>query len=211
MKNDSLMKFESIAECSLWSILQYMYFWPALRDNWSLKTIFWSFMRVTILQRFYCKCSIMINEFDVFFLILIFDISHFTLSPQVTTFVVGLSHLLILLDSQYCKQYEPRSDCFQGVAVWSGFIVFTSSEVNLNLYLLVSSADNFCKQFGPRSGPTKCPAWSGSNLFHTQMVVPKEFFEKVDFEKKQQMRKRHEKFPRGKELIYMQQIVCLLG
>ena len=28
-----LMKVKSIAECSLWSILQY--FWPALSDNWS--------------------------------------------------------------------------------------------------------------------------------------------------------------------------------
>ena len=32
----------------------------------------------------------------------------------------------------------------------------------ITLCLLVSSADNFCKQFGPRSGPTKCWAWSGS-------------------------------------------------
>ena len=32
------MKVESIAECSLWSILQY--FWPALIDNWSWKPIF---------------------------------------------------------------------------------------------------------------------------------------------------------------------------
>ena len=31
--NGSLMKVESIAECSPWSILQY--FWPALSDNWS--------------------------------------------------------------------------------------------------------------------------------------------------------------------------------
>ena len=31
--NGSLMKVESIAECSPWSILQY--FWPALNDNWS--------------------------------------------------------------------------------------------------------------------------------------------------------------------------------
>ena len=36
MTNDSLMKVESIAECSPWSILQY--FWPALSDNWSWKT-----------------------------------------------------------------------------------------------------------------------------------------------------------------------------
>ena len=38
MTNDSLMKVESIAECSPWSILQY--FWPALCDNWSWKPIF---------------------------------------------------------------------------------------------------------------------------------------------------------------------------
>ena len=37
----------------------------------------------------------------------------------------------------------------------------------------VSSADNVCKQFGPRSGPTKCRAWSGSRLFETLMVFQK--------------------------------------
>ena len=38
MTNDSLMKVESIAECSPWSILQYI--WPALSDSWSWKTNF---------------------------------------------------------------------------------------------------------------------------------------------------------------------------
>ena len=37
MTNGSLMKVESIAECSPWSILQY--FQPALCDNWSWKPI----------------------------------------------------------------------------------------------------------------------------------------------------------------------------
>ena len=46
------------------------------------------------------------------------------------------------------------------------------------------SADNFCKQFGPRSGLIKCQAGSGSKLFDTLMVFLKEFLEKVDFEKK---------------------------
>ena len=36
-------------------------------------------------------------------------------------------------------------------------IVSVYSEI-LNLCLLVSSAGNLCKQFGPRSGPTKCQA-----------------------------------------------------
>ena len=38
MTNGSLMKVRRIAECSSCSILQY--FWPALSDNWSWKTIF---------------------------------------------------------------------------------------------------------------------------------------------------------------------------
>ena len=37
MTNGSLMKAESIAECSPWNILQN--FWPALSDNWSVKPI----------------------------------------------------------------------------------------------------------------------------------------------------------------------------
>ena len=45
------MKVESFAECSSWSILQYV--WPALRDNWSWKPIL-VFLRVAILERFYC-------------------------------------------------------------------------------------------------------------------------------------------------------------
>ena len=40
-KWNSLMKVESIAECSPWNILQY--FEPALSDNWSWKPIFYLF------------------------------------------------------------------------------------------------------------------------------------------------------------------------
>ena len=68
------------------------------------------------------------------------------------------------------------------------------------LYLLVSSADNFCKQFGPRSGPRKRLAWSGSNLFDTLMVFLEEFFEKVDFENNQQTTKKHENLRRGQRV-----------
>ena len=42
MKNGSLMKVESIAECSPWSILQY--FWPTLSDNRNWKPVFLFFM-----------------------------------------------------------------------------------------------------------------------------------------------------------------------
>ena len=49
----------------------------------------------------------------------------------------------------------------------------------LSLCLLMSSADNLCKQFGPRPGPTKCRACSGSKLFDTLMVFLKDFFKKL--------------------------------
>ena len=69
---------------------------------------------------------------------------------------------------------------------------------SLTLCLPVLSADNLCKQFGPRPGPTKHRALSGSKLFDALMVFLKEFFEKVDFEEKyQQMTKKREKLPRG--------------
>ena len=61
-------------------------------------------------------------------------------------------------------------------------------------------AENLCNQFEPKSGPTKCRAWSRSKLFYTLKVFFKEFFKKVDFEKKQQMTKSMKNYPRGKEL-----------
>ena len=48
----------------------------------------------------------------------------------------------------------------------------------------LSSADIHRRQFGPRSGPTECRSWSGSRLLDTLMVFLKEFFKKVNFEKK---------------------------
>ena len=44
----------------------------------------------------------------------------------------------------------------------------------------VSSADNnLCKQFGSRSGPPKCRAWSGSKLFDTDWWYSWIIFSKV--------------------------------
>ena len=52
----------------------------------------------------------------------------------------------------------------------------------------MSSTDNFCEQFGPRSGLTK----SESKLFDTLMLFLKKFFENDDFEKKTADDKTHE-------------------
>ena len=49
--------------------------------------------------------------------------------------------------------------------------------------LLVSSADNLCNKFGPRSGLTKRRALSGSKLFDTKLVFLKEYFLSFFFEK----------------------------
>ena len=44
------------------------------------------------------------------------------------------------------------------------------------------AADKRYKQFGPRSGPTKCRSWSGFKPFETLMVFLKQYFKKDDFE-----------------------------
>ena len=74
---------------------------------------------------------------------------------------------------------------------------------SLTLSLLTSSADNLCKQFVPRSGPTKHQPRSGSKLFDPLMIFLKVhvFFEKVDFEKKSADDKNTKHYQVGKELI----------
>ena len=78
-----------------------------------------------------------------------------------------------------------------------------SFQLLLTLYLQVLSADNFCKQFGPRSGPNKAQQNVRSDLDPnclTLMVFLKEFFKKVDFEKDKQKTKSMQNFAGGKEL-----------
>ena len=80
------------------------------------------------------------------------------------------------------------------------FLSFQVLEFILKFNSQVSSADNFCKQFEPRSDPTNCWAWSGSKLFDTLRVFPKEFFEKVYFEKISRRQKILKNYPEGKDL-----------
>ena len=64
-----------------------------------------------------------------------------------------------------------------------------SEQSDLYLFsLTMVFLDNLCKQFGPRSGPTKCLEPSCLTL----IVFLKEHFERVNFEKSQQTTKNHE-------------------
>ena len=72
----------------------------------------------------------------------------------------------------------------------------------LILYLLVSSADNFRKQFGPWSDPTERQAYPVSKLLKTLMVFPKEIFKKNVFDRNQQTTKSMKKYTGCRELIY---------
>ena len=73
------------------------------------------------------------------------------------------------------------------------------------LCLLVTSANNLCKQFRPRSGQTKRRARSESKLFDTLMIFLKEFFKKLDFEQKKLETKNHEKLPSMQRIKNKQQ------
>ena len=65
----------------------------------------------------------------------------------------------------------------------------------LILYLLVLPGDSICQQFGPRSGPMKCQARSGSKLFDTLILFLKEFWEKFILKNIQPTTKKHAKLP----------------
>ena len=67
----------------------------------------------------------------------------------------------------------------------------------LTLCLLVSSADNLGKQFGPRSGPTKRRAWSGSICLTLRSYSWKNFSKINDFEKNQQTTKNMKNYHPG--------------
>ena len=71
-------------------------------------------------------------------------------------------------------------------------------------FILLSSVDNLCKQFGPRSAPTEyrswsgfCWSWSGPKVFDTLgLMVLMKIIEKVNFEKKNsRWKEMHEKSP----------------
>ena len=49
---------------------------------------------------------------------------------------------------------------------------------------------------------TECQAGSGSNRFDTQMLLLKEFFEKVDFEKKSVDDIKVQKISQGAKILY---------
>ena len=86
------MKVISIAECSLWSILQY--FWPALSDNWSSKPFSVS-LRVAVLHRFYC--SVLFNSV---FLTIVFSLFTFFLLQNNVQYIGPDKHVKckILID-----------------------------------------------------------------------------------------------------------------
>ena len=66
----------------------------------------------------------------------------------------------------------------------------------LTLCLLVSSADNLCKKFGPRSGLTYRQAWSGSKRLTLWLYSWNDFSKKLILEKKSADAKKHAKLPK---------------
>ena len=54
----------------------------------------------------------------------------------------------------------------------------------------LSSADNLCKQFGPRLGLTKCLSCYGSKSFDILIVILKDFFFNLFLKKKKKKKKK---------------------
>ena len=64
-------------------------------------------------------------------------------------------------------------------SISQGFSQKVSTSCFVLICLPAMSADNLCKQFGPRSGPTKCQARSGSKLSDIPMVLIKSSIQSI--------------------------------
>ena len=67
------------------------------------------------------------------------------------------------------RQDKHRPACMAGQSDQCLWIVYYKQNFSIFTFSpLMSSANNLCKQFGLRPGPTKCWASSGSKVFDTQ-------------------------------------------
>ena len=74
----------------------------------------------------------------------------------------------------------------------------------------LSSAENLCKQFGPKSGLIECLSWSGSKPFDTLIVFLKEYFEKVILKKvgrRQQSMKNYQACEKSKWVSTIKEVL----
>ena len=119
---------------------------------------------------------------------------------RITTTITGINNLTfitgeMLATSCFSRKVAQLSRNLIGVNLH----IFRVKTVQLppllvsTFCLLVSSSDNVCTQFGLRSGLTKRRAWSGSNLFDTQMVFLEEYLKNGRFQKISRRQKKHAK------------------
>ena len=92
---------------------------------------------------------------------------------------------------EHFNSLKEKGNRFSEARIWNILIQVNTPFILLinSFYLLMPSADNLCKLFGPRSGTTKHWASSGSKMFDTY-DIPERIFQKVVIENNQQMTKK---------------------
>ena len=124
---------------------------------------------------------------------------------RIICYFIRISSIVSSLDnSAYPDQLRKLEE-----ASWSGSALISMHPVNQyvnrsktirSIMLLVSSADNLCKQFAPRSSPTKYLTWFGSNLLTLRWYSWKNFSKKLILKKIGRRQKNMKNFPGVKEL-----------
>ena len=123
----------------------------------------------------------------------------------VTKDIISLSISVLLLFRHYISHKITFGAPSSGGVLCSACGAFISvsqsiiliAVIYLIFYLQVLSADSLCKQFRPRSGPTMLGLiWI--QTFLTLMVILRLY--NINFEKYQQITKKHQNFPTCKEL-----------
>ena len=120
-------------------------------------------------------------------------------------------HMLwVLIRIVWIGSFEHPKQCQKWwIRKYSPFYTFTFAHwVNtlltnlvVTLCLLVSSADNLCKQFGTRSRPTEPLVWPGTKCLTLWWYSWKNFSKKLILKKNQQTTKKHAKLPSRQSLL----------
>ena len=131
-------------------------------------------------------------------------VKYFALTER---FPIGLSCFLSRSGLEHPLIYDIRGPTSSEYLYWPIILFYKFpfsiilKKFKLTLCLIVSSAYNLCKQFGPRSGLTNVEPDLDPNCFDTLMVFLKEFLKKVDFEKNRHTTKKYAKIPSRQRVI----------
>ena len=111
-----------------------------------------------------CSCCFFVDFFFVVVFLLFFFAVFFFISSEETKFEISCIGINLNEISNSIFGKKKSLEKYFKMSSAENFSQSAKRQSFPRYWRILSSADNLCKQFGPRSGPTKRRAWSGSTV-----------------------------------------------